>query len=123
MKIEQVKLVMKKYGNAWENKDTEMLLSCFTKNSAYQESPLAKPYRGHKEISKFWDNVICKQQTKIKFKLKKCCLSSDGKTGFAEWECWNSRKDGVRHMSGIMILRMKGDKISYLNEYWNTKIV
>ncbi len=121
MKLSDVKNVMKKYGRAWENQDTKLLLSVFTKNGVYQESPLAKPYRGHKEIAKFWDKVVCKETSSIKFKLKKCYLSGDGKTGFAEWECWNHNKGERQHMTGIMILKMKGDKISYLNEYWNQR--
>jgi len=122
MKIDHVRKVMKKYGKAWEKQDTKLLLSCFTTDGIYQESPLAKPYRGQKEITSFWNKIVCKETTKIKFKLKKCYLSYDGKTGFAEWECWNIQRYEKHHMTGIMILKMKGDKISHLNEYWNTRI-
>ena len=113
---------MKKYGKAWETQDTKLLLSCFTKNGVYQESPLTKPYRGHKEISRFWNKVVCKETSNIKFKLKKCYLSNDKKTGFAEWQCWNHSKGEKHHMAGIMFLKMKGGKISYLNEYWNSNV-
>ena len=121
MKIEQVRAVMKKYGKAWENKDTKLILDCFTKTGKYQESPLAKPYNGHNSIAKFWDSVVVKNTDNIKFKLGKCYVSTDGKTGFAEWKCKNNYKRKKREqMAGIMILEMKGDKITYLNEYWNT---
>ncbi len=113
---------MKKYGEAWENQDFRLILDCFTKERIYQESPLAKPYKGHKEIKKFWDNNVGKDTTNIKFKLGKCYISEDGKTGFAEWECKNIYKGKPNHMVGIMVLKMEGNKISYLNEYWNTKI-
>mgnify|MGYP006295607869 CR=1 FL=1 len=127
MNVKQIKEVMKRYGKSWENQDSNLILECFTKNGIYQESPLAKPYRGHKEIKEFWDDVVGKDTKNIKFKLGKCYVSEDGKTGFAEWECKNDHKwkhDGKwrkGHMVGIMILKMKDDKISYLNEYWNTK--
>ena len=119
MNIKQIKEVMKKYGKAWENQDTELILDCFTKKGIYQESPLAKPYRGHKEIKKFWDNVVVKDTANITFRLGKCYVSEDRKTGFAEWECKNIYKKKKNYMVGIMILKMKGDKIDYLNEYWN----
>jgi len=119
MKIQDIKQVMKKYGKAWENRDTNLLLECFTKNGIYQESPLAKPYKGHKEIKKFWDKAVVKETKDIKFKLGKIYLSKNEKTGFAEWECKNINKGKRQHMVGIMILKMKGPKISYLNEYWN----
>ncbi len=32
------------------------------------------------------------------------------------------RKREKHHMAGIMVLKMKGNKISCLNEYWNTRI-
>jgi len=126
MNIKQIKDVMKKYGKAWENKDTDLILECFTKAGKYQESPLAKPYSGHKAIAKFWDSVVVKDTDNIKFKLGECYVSSDEKTGFAEWECknnykWRSTGKWKRsRMVGIMILKMKGEKITYLNEYWNT---
>jgi len=122
MDVKQVKEVMKKYGKAWESRDSNLILECFTKNGVYQESPLAKPYKGHKEIRKFWDISVVKETRKIKFELMKVYVSKDGKVGFAEWKCKNVYRGEKQQMVGIMILKMKGDKISYLNEYWNTKI-
>jgi len=127
MNIKQIKQVMKKYGRAWEKQDSELILECFTKNGIYQESPLSKPYKSHKQIKKFWEDIVVKNTKNIKFKLGRCYVSKDGKTGFAEWECKNihrwkkNRKWSKDRMVGIMILKMKGNKISYLNEYWNTK--
>ena len=112
MNIKQIKEVMNKYGKAWEKQDSDLILECFTKKGIYQESPLAKPYRGQEEIKKFWDNIVGKNTKNIKFKLGKCYLSQDGKTGFAEWECKNLYLGKKNHMTGIMILKMKGDKIS-----------
>ncbi len=123
MNLQQIKQVMKKYGKAWERQDSHLLLECFTKNGIYQESPLAKPYKGHQEIKKFWDKVVRKETKDIRFKLGRCYLSSDAKTGFAEWRCKNQHGEEKHHMAGIMLLKMKHDKISYLNEYWNTRIL
>lgn len=119
MNTNQIKSVMKKYGKAWENQDTALILDCFTKDGVYQENPLRKPYRGHKEIAKFWNGVVVGDTSKIKFGLGKCWVSEDGKTGFAEWTCKNVYMGKANFMVGIMVLKMKGDKITYLNEYWN----
>jgi ketosteroid isomerase-like protein len=127
MNISKIKKVMKKYGEAWEKQNTDLILECFTKKGIYQESPISKPCIGHAQIKKFWDAVVVKNTKNIKFKLGKCYVSSDGKTGFAEWECVNNQfskrqnKWQKDYMVGIMILKMKNDKITYLNEYWNTK--
>ena len=119
MNIKQIKEVIKKYGLAWEKKDTNLILECFTPKGIYQESPLSKPYKGHKKIKKFWDTEVVRDTSNIKFKLGKCYISKDGKTGFAEWTCRNVYKKKKNFMVGIMILKMKGTKITYLNEYWN----
>lgn len=119
MKVSQIKEVMKKYGKAWETQDTKLILECFTKKGVYQESPLSKPYKGHKEIKKFWDSVVVKDTAAITFRLGQCYASEDKKTGFAEWTCQNIYKNKKNYMVGIMILKMKGNKITYLNEYWN----
>ena len=127
MNIKQIKSVMRKYGRAWESQDTDLILDCFTENGIYQESPLSKPYKGHKQIKRFWSEVVVKGTKKIKFSLGNCYVSRDGKTGFAEWECKNVhylpkiKKWKKNHMVGVMILKMKGDKITYLNEYWNVR--
>jgi len=126
MNLKQIREVMRTYGNAWENQDSNLILECFTQNGIYQESPLARPYRGHKEIRKFWDNIVVKTTKNIRFKLGKCYVSKDGNTGFAEWECKNYEKLKTGkwrkiNMVGIMILKMKGNKISNLNEYWRTE--
>ncbi|MBI4044005.1 MAG: nuclear transport factor 2 family protein [Candidatus Diapherotrites archaeon] len=127
MNARQVKQVMELYGKAWEQRDSKLILDCFIKNAVYQESPLAAPLQGHKKIKAFWERVVAKNTKSIQFRLKKAYISLDGKTGFAEWECksthkWaHDQKWRKGRMAGIMILKMKGNKISYLNEYWRTK--
>lgn len=126
MKIGQVEYVMNKYGKAWETQDVNLLLSCFTKSGIYRDTFLKKPFKGHKKIREYWIDCVVNNTKNIRFKLRKCYLSSDGKVCFAEWECDNTyrsqkdRKWRKGKMVGIMILKMKGDKISYLNEYYNS---
>lgn len=122
MKLKQLQQVMQKYGRAWETQDSELILDCFAKAGIYQESPLSKPYLGHKAIKAFWDKAVKKETRDIHFKLKKCYLSQNRKIGFAEWKCENWRGREKHYMVGIMLIKMKGEKISYLNEYWNTRI-
>ncbi len=119
--LKEVREIMAMYGKAWEKQDSALILNCFTKNGVYQESPLSKPYKGHKEIKKFWDKVVVKETKNVRFKLGKCYVSEDKKTGFTEWECKNFKDGEKQQMAGIMLLKMKRGKILYLNEYWNTK--
>ncbi|MFH0970081.1 MAG: nuclear transport factor 2 family protein [Candidatus Diapherotrites archaeon] len=127
MEKEDVHRVMRAYGKAWEKQDTKTILRCFSSNGVYQESRLAKPYRGHAQIRRFWERVVVCNTRRVKFSLKTCYVSKDRKTGFAEWECTNEFREKknapwVFHlMVGIMVLRMRAGKITYLNEYWNMK--
>jgi ketosteroid isomerase-like protein len=126
MELRKLKKVMRTYGQAWEKQDTALLLTCFTVDGVYQESPLAKPYRGHAQIKRFWDRIVVHNTKDVTFSLKKCYVS--GSVGFAEWECltthkWDDGRWRKGRMVGIMVVRMRGDKISHLNEYWNTKIL
>lgn len=137
MEVKQIKKVMQKYKKAWEEQNTQTVLDCFTKDGTYQESPLAKPYRGHSQIKKFWNEIVVKSTKNIKFTLGKCYVSSDKKFGFAEWECTNEQRVKYDNkfkrkktdkwekcrMVGIMIIEMKGEKINRLNEYWKTKLL
>jgi len=116
----QVKSVMEKYGKAWENRDVNLILGCFTRDGIYQENPLSKPYRGRSEIAKFWEKVVGAQEN-VRFRLGRCYVSDDKGTGFAEWECSTTHSGKRERMVGIMILKLSGGKITSLNEYWNTK--
>jgi len=68
---------MRKYGKAWETQDSKLILDCFIENGVYQESPLAKPYVGHKEIEEFWERVVCQNQENIGFQLKDCYVEPE----------------------------------------------
>ncbi|MDD4250918.1 MAG: nuclear transport factor 2 family protein [Candidatus ainarchaeum sp.] len=123
MNMLQLKNIMTKYGVAWEKKDVNLILDCFAVNGVYQENPLSKPYNGHGQIKKFWENIVVKKTNDIHFTLGECHIAKDSKTGFAQWDCVNTF-DGKRNkMVGIMIIRMKKDKIVYLNEYWNQELI
>lgn len=46
MKIEQIKEVMLKYGKAWKNKDTSLILECFTPTGGLSGEPVEKALQG-----------------------------------------------------------------------------
>lgn len=129
MQKREVIAIMKKYGHAWEKQSVDLILECFAPNGVYQESPLSKPYKGHVQIKRFWEKIVVENTKNVRFTLVKCDISADHKTGFAEWKCENDYRKSTKEkwtrqrMAGMMVLKLKNKKISYLNEYWNTKIV
>ena len=121
MEKEQIENVMEKYKKAWETQSLELIAECFSEQGEYQESPLSKPFVGHDQIKEFWKETVCNNQSHISFSIKNCWVSADNQTGFCEWECTLAENGVCERMVGIMILKMEGDKITHLNEYWNTQ--
>ena len=80
-----------------------------------------KPYRGHKEIRRYWQKKVVGEQSRIRFNLKS--LYVDGNTAVAEWEAtFDDTKKKVRtNLKEIAVLKIKNGKIQSLREYWHSK--
>ena len=113
--------ILKKYEGAWVHQDVNMILSIFAKNWVYHEKVFEKPFRGHKEISKYWENNICNDQSNIKFRLLNFFIC--GNTIIAEWEAkFHSNKvNSLIRIREAAILEIRGQKIKSLREYWHEK--
>lgn len=111
---------MKKYGEAWEKQNPDLLLEIFDKDGTYQVTPFEKPIKGHVAIKKYWIKYPQKDQKNIKFKLDQCGFNHEA--GYAEWiSSFNqisSRK--FVELRGIMIITLKNNKIKSLREYWHS---
>ncbi len=116
-----VRDLMKVYKEAWEEQDSKKILTIFTKDATYHERLHEKPFRGHREIKKYWEDKVVVEQDKIKFKLKKIYI--DGNTAITEWEAtFRDKKKGENtHIKEIAVLEIKNGKIKFLREYWHSK--
>jgi len=121
MNINQVKKVMKKYKRAWEEQDADLILECFTKKCNLSRKPISETLLWASRNKKILDQSCCEKSERYKFRIGKCYLDNERKIGFAEWETYMVMKGKTHHLTGIMLLKMKGDKITYLNEYWNSR--
>jgi ketosteroid isomerase-like protein len=110
------------YKTAWEQQDSELILTIFTRDAVYHERVLQEPVRGHEGIAAYWQEKVVKGQSRISFTLLKTYL--DGTTGIAEWEV--SFDDLVqrkrKHMKEIAILEFIDGKIASLREYWASEV-
>jgi len=113
--------ILKIYEEAWVNQDSDKILTIFTKDALYYEDILEKPFKGHKEIAEYWKTKVCKEQSKIQFKLLKFYVSGD--TVIAEWEAsFNSNIQNARiHIKEVAILEIKNSLIKSLREYWQSE--
>lgn len=117
----RAKEILGKYKEAWVNQDTEKILSIFTKNGIYHERVLKEPFKGHKEIAKYWETKVCKEQSKIKFKLLNYYICKD--VIIAEWDAsFDSNIENARiHIKEVAILEIKNNLIKELREYWQSE--
>ncbi len=117
-----VERILKEYGEAWVNQDTQKILSIFLKDGTYQERIFDKPMRGHEQIKKYWQNRVIKEQSDIKFRILNCYV--DGNTIIAEWEAsfYIEKRQERIHMKEVAIIEVSGDKIKSLREYWQAEI-
>ncbi|MBU0976214.1 MAG: nuclear transport factor 2 family protein [Patescibacteria group bacterium] len=119
MELNKLKSIMKKYGEAWEKQDPDLLLKIFDKDGTYQVTPFEKPIEGHSAIKKYWIKNPQKDQKNIKFKLGRCAVYNG--SGYAEWI---SKFDQISssksiELRGIIIITLKNNKIISLREYWH----
>ena len=117
----RAKEILRIYEEAWVNQDIDRILSIFTKDAIYHERVLKEPFKGHKEIAKYWKTKVCEEQSNIEFKLLNFYLSEN--TIISEWEVsFNSNIENAQiHMKEVAILEIKNDLIKSLREYWQSE--
>lgn len=113
--------ILKTYGEAWVEQNTDKILSIFHTDGIYHERVLGKPMVGHKEIAQYWQTKVVQEQSNIKFALLNYYLCEN--TVIAEWEAsFNSNIENCRiHIKEVAILEIEGNKIKSLREYWQSE--
>jgi ketosteroid isomerase-like protein len=71
------------YQTAWEQQDSELILTIFTQDAVYHERLLQEPMRGHEEIAAYWQEKVVKGQGRISFTLVNTYI--EGTVAIAEW--------------------------------------
>lgn len=99
--------------------DSDMILEVFTEDAIYQETPFKKPFKGHSEIKKYWEEVVKTKERDVSFYIDK--LYTDGDIGIVEWHTEFIRTDNgnKEELKGIILAEVINKKIKRLWEYWN----
>jgi ketosteroid isomerase-like protein len=111
------------YKFAWEQQDSELILTIFTKDAVYHERVLQEPIRGHEGIAAYWKEKVVEEQGRISFTLLRTYI--DGTTGIAEWEVTfdDLVQRNRKHIKEIAILEFVDGKIASLREYWTSEVI
>ena len=113
--------VIRKYKQAWIDRDPKAIIKIFTENGRYYEYVMKKPYIGRNRIKKYWEEKVVATQRNIRFKLLN--LYIQGNVAVAESDVrFNDIGRNIEiHMKELIILEFKGNEISYLRGYWSSE--
>lgn len=113
--------LLERYGEAWERRDPDLILTCFTPDLEYAETPFAEPFRGHAALRAYWAES-CANHQDVRFGLGEVFVH--GGRGWAEWTCtYTRRSTGERvEYRGMFVLDLRDDRIARLLEYWNRTV-
>lgn len=113
-----VRAVLDVYIRAWEQQDSDLIVTIFTEDATYHERVLGAPIPGREAIWRYWQNKVVRGQGNIRCELLSLYL--DGDTAIAEWEAeFDDKVQAVRkRMREVAILTFELGLISSLREYW-----
>lgn len=105
------------YRRAWEQADTELVLTLFTEDASYRSNPFEEPHRGHEGIRAYWDGVTG-QQRDARVRMGRPFVDGD-RVAVEWWTTMESQGEEVT-LPGCLLLRFEADgRCSDLREYWN----
>lgn len=112
-----VEELLRRYGRAWETRDAELVLTLFTEDASYQESPWSEPMEGKEAIRQYWLGATATQRD-IHFELGE--VRALRNRVYAEWRCRYVRTTSGQPaaLRGILILDLDQGRIRRLREYW-----
>ena len=110
------------YGRAWERKDIDTFVACFTDDARYYWGPWDPPLRGHDEIRTRTQQAFDRQED-IRFGHEPLAVTPDGR-GIARW--WVSvralAERAVVEDEGIFLVTLNADgRCSEFREWWNAR--
>jgi hypothetical protein len=110
------------YGRAWENKDVDGFVGCFTPDAVYFWGPSwDEPLRGHDQIRARTEQAIA-DQDRIEFGHETLAITPDGR-GIARW--WVSIEvpaAGTVELEGIFLVTLDDEGLcTDFREWWNNR--
>ncbi|HVU80266.1 MAG TPA: nuclear transport factor 2 family protein [Candidatus Paceibacterota bacterium] len=107
------------YGEAWEKRDADLILTIFTEDASYND-PKEPENFGHAGIKNYWIKKVQGEQKDIRFTLLNVWI--DGDTVVAEWHAdfIDIPRNFRISMDEVAIFAVRGDKFSSLREYYKS---
>lgn len=109
---------METFGRGWEQGDIDLLLSVFTPDAVYLETPFSREDKGTAAIRKAWEGVRL-SHADVAFRCGEIYVA--GPWFAVEFRCtFRRRRTGEPvDARGAMFCETAGDKISEMRMYWH----
>jgi len=109
------------YGRAWERKDVDGFVSCFSEDAIYAWGPWDEPLRGHAEIRARTEQAVATQED-IRFGHEPLAITDDGR-GVARWWVSIRGEEGtVEEDEGIFLVTLDPNGLcTEFREWWNSR--
>lgn len=120
--IDDALRLIRRYKEAWENHDTEILRHLFTTDAQYDEGPGRPVYSGIEQIEQYWRRISCEQENVY---FKPLDIETDGDRISVAWESTFWRNDLKRwmHLRGDLKAEIEGERIAYFTENFEAETV
>lgn len=114
--------LLETYGRAWEQQDSDLILTIFTDDATYKERALGTPMVGHEQIKKYWEEKVCAEQSDISFRVIRRLICKQ--TIIAEWRAsFMSSIEGRVDLQEVALMDVDAEsgKIMSLIEYFDMR--
>lgn len=110
---------LRDYGRAWETRDADLVVTLFTEDATYQETPFVEPMRGRAAIRDYWERAVVRTQEQVQFGFE--ILSLGEASALAHWQASFVRirtKSEVK-LDGVFLLTFDDQgRCRTLCEWW-----
>ncbi len=111
------------YGRAWETGDADLILTLFTQDASYRETPFDAPMVGHGAIKQYWQDQPGNHRD-VKFTYEIWAIAGD--QCFSNWTSKFIKGDRRIELDGAfrLIFRQdvqRGPLCHVLEEWWHEK--
>jgi ketosteroid isomerase-like protein len=109
---------LEQFKTNWVNKDIENIISLFTQDVEYWETPY-KRFNNLEEIKKEWENIYNQENIDFNYEI----FSKENDKYTVQWSLNYTDKDSKKkEYRGIFLIKLnKENKCFYFLQYFNTK--
>src|SRR3954464_1958710 len=110
------------YGRAWERKDVDAFVGCFTPDAVYAWGPFGEALRGHDTIRARTDEAVS-QQENVRFGHESLAVTADGRGIARWWVSLDAPGASVVEIEGIFLVTLDDDGLcTDFREWFNSQV-